>query len=305
MRARTRGRRRTSVLMGLFLGSGLGLYLYYVRSGEEVRYERIEDIQRTVALPAETFSGPAIRQPLDAAPGIPDSLPPLEESDSIVLKSLGEIVGQGAVERFLIREALLEHFVATVDNLPRAKLPAKLRPLVSVPGRTFTRQRREGIPSVLLSEVNYERYEPLVAAMRVASADRLAGLYLRYYPLLQTAYEELGYPQRDFNDRMIAVIDHLLEAPDVKGPIELVRPKVFFEFADSELEALSAGHKVLIRMGPKNAAVVKEKLRQVRERLAMDRPGVPSSRSAAENVSTSRGQSAWISSADTSARRAP
>ena len=66
------------------------------------------------------------------------------------------------------------------------------------------------------------------------------------------------------------VIDHLLETPDVKGPIALTRPGVFYEFADPSLEARSAGQKILLRIGSENAATVKEKLRELRREVAKD-----------------------------------
>jgi hypothetical protein len=46
---------------------------------------------------------------------------------------------------------------------------------------------------------------------------------------------------------------------------------VFYEFADPALEAESAGRKLLLRMGPGNAARVKAKLREIRGRIAAKR----------------------------------
>ena len=91
--------------------------------------------------------------------------------------------------------------------------------------------------------------------------------WLRYYPLFQEAYEYLGYPSAYFNDRLIDVIDHLLATPVVDGPIRLVRPHVLYKYADPDLEALSAGRKALIRIGPDNANRVKQKLREIRQIL--------------------------------------
>jgi hypothetical protein len=51
-----------------------------------------------------------------------------------------------------------------------------------------------------------------------------------------------------------------------------VQPRVYFEYADPGLESRSAGQKVLIRMGPKNAAVIKAKLRELRAELASKAP---------------------------------
>jgi hypothetical protein len=93
---------------------------------------------------------------------------------------------------------------------------------------------------------------------------QLTTFYFRYYPLFQQAYEDLGYPNAYFNDRVVEVIDHLLATPDVKGPITLVQPKVFYEFADQKLENRSAGQKLMIRIGPQNAAALKKKLRDIR-----------------------------------------
>jgi hypothetical protein len=91
---------------------------------------------------------------------------------------------------------------------------------------------------------------------------------VRWYPLFQQAYRELGYPDGYFNDRLVEVIDHLLAAPEVKGPVALAKPWIMWEYADPKLEALSAGHKILVRVGPENAARLKAKLREVRRQVA-------------------------------------
>ncbi|RPJ48250.1 MAG: DUF3014 domain-containing protein, partial [Betaproteobacteria bacterium] len=79
---------------------------------------------------------------------------------------------------------------------------------------------------------------------------------------------ELGYPKGHFNDRLVAVIDHLLEAPELKTPVALVRPKVLYLYADPELEARSAGQKMLMRMGAEHAGRVKTTLREIRAAIA-------------------------------------
>ncbi len=66
------------------------------------------------------------------------------------------------------------------------------------------------------------------------------------------SYEDLGYPGQYFNDRLVEVIDHLLQTPDLRGPIELKQGRVFYEYADPALESRSAGQKLLMRMGGDN-----------------------------------------------------
>ncbi len=103
-------------------------------------------------------------------------------------------------------------------------------------------------------------------------AGKLVAIYVRYYAWFQQAYKELGYPTGTFNDRLIEVIDHLLAAPELKGPIKLVQHKVLYEFADPELEARSAGQKIMLRIGAENARRVKAKLRDIRREVTGQLP---------------------------------
>jgi len=46
---------------------------------------------------------------------------------------------------------------------------------------------------------------------------------------------------------------------------------VLYEFADPALENLSAGQKIVVRMGPENGKRVKDKLRAIRRELTVAR----------------------------------
>ena len=94
---------------------------------------------------------------------------------------------------------------------------------------------------------------------------RLMGV--RYYPLFQQAYRELGYPKGFFNDRLIQALDELLDTPSIPEPVGLVQPRLLYQFADPDLEARSAGQKIMIRMGGANAARVKAVLRAIRSEV--------------------------------------
>jgi hypothetical protein len=138
------------------------------------------------------------------------------------------------------------------------------------PGETVTSNQGD---TTTLGASNYARYAPFIHLVETMDPKTLASIYFHLYPLFQQAYEDLGYPGRFFNDRLVEVIDHLLAAPEPQGPIELVQPKVFYQFADPKLEDLSAGQKLLIRMGPANERSLKEKLRAFRAELVTSGPG--------------------------------
>ena len=52
--------------------------------------------------------------------------------------------------------------------------------------------------------------------------------------------------------------------PEPTGPIRLTVPHVLYEYADPDLQSLSSGRKVLVRMGVENERRVKAKLREIR-----------------------------------------
>src|SRR6185369_8627545 len=97
-----------------------------------------------------------------------------------------------------------------------------------------------------------------------------------------------------FNDRLVEVIDHLLQTPDVRGPIPLKQGKVFYEYADPALEARSAGQKLLLRMGPQNEAVIKGKLKELRVYVttSQDPPAGASAPAAAGDAAAAPGDAA-------------
>jgi hypothetical protein len=125
-----------------------------------------------------------------------------------------------------------------------------------------------GKPGTLaVSPRNAARYSAHVALAKSVDTQKLVTLYVQFYPLFQQAYEELGYPNGYFNDRLIEVIDHLVAAPELGDPARLVQPKVLYQFADAALESRSAGEKILMRIGNENATVVKAKLREIRSEI--------------------------------------
>jgi hypothetical protein len=220
-----------------------------------------------ITTPAPADTGPAIRNPLPAAAG--SARPELGSSDAPFNAALTELPGASALADFLRPENLIRHVVATVDNLPRHRLAVELRPLQPASGSLVV---SGGDLEATLDDRNGTRYAALTAILGALDMHDVNALYRQYYPLFQRAYEDLGYPKGYFNDRLVEVIDHLLETPHPSGPVALVRPKVFWEFADPQLEARSAGQKLMLRIGSTNAAVVAGKLRELRALVAAAPP---------------------------------
>jgi hypothetical protein len=243
--------------------------LIFVLAATGVYYLR----SRNQPLPAAP-SSPIASQPPPAEPSVANPLPQsagnaasfgpvpaLADSDVPLQEALAKISSADAVKDFLVPQDLIRKMVVTIDNLPRQKVAVDKRP-ANPTGGSFIAKGDE--LHATLDQRNFDRYKPMVAVIDKLDAKQLGALYIHYYPLFQESYQNLGYPNGYFNDRLVEVIDNLLATPEPKQPIELVRPNVMYVYADPTLESRSAGQKLLIRMGPENAKAIKAKLTELR-----------------------------------------
>jgi len=210
-----------------------------------------------VAAQAPASAEGKVKNPIIAPDDIDPNLSATEQ--------VATLVGTPRFESLFVPDDFVKKVVATVDSLARQDIAARMNPAKPVAGKFATAGEGDAL---VLGAANFARYTPWVELVDSLDADATAALYKRLYPQFQAAYENLGNPDSYFNDRVIEVIDHLLTAPDAPATIALARPNVLYEFADPALEAESAGRKLLLRMGPGNAARVKAKLREIRGRIA-------------------------------------
>ena len=219
--------------------------------------------------PELAASEPAIKHPLEAEASAPLAASEIDDA-------IGELVGGKALRSFFQVDNFAHRFVSTVDNLGRAHAPPRLWPINPTEGK-FSVDKRGGRETI--ASANSQRYAPLIVLAETVDVEQAVDLYVRMYPHLQKAYEDLGFPKRYFNDRLIEVIDQLLAAPqsdqplevdliEVKGPVQPVRPWVRYEYADERLESLSAGQRIMLRVGPENERRIKARLQQIRDELA-------------------------------------
>lgn len=271
--------RWVGIAAGLAAGLAILWYLYVPR------------LQDTLGEPAETAietdrpvaaAPPASGEPKYPLPDLPAAdpapVPPAAAastpeptaaaSDAMVRRDAAQVFGAAPVEQYLIPDRVIQNIVTTLDSLDREAMPLRFRAIAHAPELPVVETQGD---TIVLADSNADRYKMLMTAVEAAEPGAIATLYLRYYPLLERAYRENGYPDAHLNDRVVAIIDHLLATPEVTGPIELVRPKVLYLFADPTLEALSSGQKAMLRLGPENAKVVKAKLAAVRAILVSGR----------------------------------
>jgi len=232
------------------------------------------------ATPAKVLSPPAVQPPAAAMPdpagGIRHpiaseaaadmAIPALADSDDEAWSALSGLLGNDAALGILLRDHLVQRLVVLVDNLTQRSVPPSALPYrpLQDPIRTLGASGADA-PAALDTAANASRYAPYVAAFTSADPAALAATYRRFYPLFQQAYVELGYPQGYFNDRLVQVMDHLLQTPELAQP-PWVEPngRGRYRFSEPALESLSVGQKSLLRLAPEQAAEVKRQLRAIR-----------------------------------------
>lgn len=207
-----------------------------------------------------------IRHPIAGEAAADAAIPALADSDDEAWSALSGLLGNDAALGLVLRDHLVQRLVAWIDNLTQRSVPPSALPYrpLQDPIRTIGAPGGDA-PIALDTAANASRYAPYVAAFTRTDPTALAANYRRFYPLFQQAYVELGYPQGYFNDRLVQVLDHLLQTPEPAQP-PLVEPngRGRYRFSDPALESLSVGQKALLRLAPAQAVEVKRQLRAIR-----------------------------------------
>lgn len=236
-----------------------------------------EEIIEPLPLADTEFEEPAVQYtvpefsdfvvPVEPQPAVVEAeepvLPNLADSDASVQQALAAVFDLQRFRRWLVLNDIINRFVVIVDNLDQKSIPTKYMLNKPAPGSFLVSKNNV----ITIDPANAQRYTIYIQLLQAVDTQALMLLYVRFYPLFQQSYEELGYPDRYFNNRLVEVIEHLLGTPEVSEPIVLQQPKVRYVFANSHYERLSAGQKILLRVGKEHSTKIKAFLKSLRDEL--------------------------------------
>jgi hypothetical protein len=185
-------------------------------------------------------------------------VPQLEASDDFVRALVRQLSQKPEWASWLASGNLIRSFVVSVDKVAVGSSPAKeLKP--AAPHEKF--QTLGSGKTLRIDPRSYDRYNAIANVVDAIDPDGAARAYRRLRPLLQQAFDELGYTNLSFDDRLARALGRLVDVPVPEGDVMLRATSVTFQFADEELEALSPAQKHMLRMGPHNMRLVQTKLR--------------------------------------------
>jgi hypothetical protein len=185
-------------------------------------------------------------------------VPPLDASDDFVRALIRQLSQKPEWAAWLASGDLVRSFVVSVDKIAVGSSPAKeLKP--AAPQGKF--QTLGSGRTLRIDPASYDRYNSLANVVDAIDPDGAARAYRRLRPLMQQAFDELGYVNLPFDERLARALGQLVDVPVPEGDVMLEATSVTFQYADPELEALSPAQKHLLRMGPHNMRLVQTKLR--------------------------------------------
>lgn len=235
-----------------------------------------EPIQRVEApTPAPTPVAPTPAAPAQVVvsepvvPEVPEEiidLPILNDSDAFLTERVQGLETGTRLLSLIVSDDVVRKFVVFVDNVADGNLPQLEYPVRRPTQGMAVRELDENLFE--MQTVSYQRYTAIVDGLAAVNPEGALVIYRMMKPLFQEAYKELGYGSRNFDDTLVRAIDTVLNARTAEGPFQLIKPKVMYIYADSEIERLNPVEKQLLRLGPQNAEKLKLALRQYRERLA-------------------------------------
>ncbi len=253
---------KAAAVLALIIGAIAGYFYWQNQQADSSVTSAVPATQTAVT---QKSPAPDTRQILEVPqPTLP--LPQLADSDSFMTLGLAELINNKSLMKLFHTEKIIRNIVATIDNLPRMKLPLKILPVQQPAGKFLIGGSANDLT---INPQNAARYTPYVQIAEAIDPEKLLDLYVRIYPLFQQAYRDLGYPNEYFNDRLVEVIDDLLDAPDLKEPVKLLQPHVLYQYADPDLEELSIGQRILMRAGSKNEASLKVWLTKLKQALSL------------------------------------
>ena len=211
--------------------------------------------------PAPTPETPVIEEATAPAP-VQDPLPTLDESDDDIRDAVADIPLGNAGQQYLMSSNVIERGTSMVYLLVQGEVPYKLLPIA---------RPKEAFPiaddgtQVTVSAEGFARYDALAQWLMSLDVEALAAALARFTPLFREAWSYYGEEAEAFDFAVISALDMIASTPEVDlAGARVVRKEAVWLYEDPAIEGLPAIQKQVLRMGPDNAAIVKDKASQAR-----------------------------------------
>ncbi|MCP4897749.1 MAG: DUF3014 domain-containing protein [bacterium] len=256
------------------------------------------------------------REPVisSAIEDVPPTFEPHNEptSDEGVMVLVRALSTHPRFAAWLLHDGLLKRFVSGVESIAEGYSPRDEFDFIQ-PMAPFVVQRYDD--ELVISEGSFRRFNVVTDVFCSIDTKGTVAVYRQIKPNISKVHHEISWIHPDFDERLVAAIDHLLQVSVPSGPMVVERGTVTFSFADQTLENLTDAQRQLLRMGPHNARRIQSKLAELRAELYRTEPTTPGMRAEGTSPSESseivtlqkstQSQTANIASSSSPAARPP
>ncbi|NMP33359.1 DUF3014 domain-containing protein [Thalassotalea sp. M1531] len=261
--------------------------IYYYLNVEKPEQQKVKQQQQTVSEVVEVQEPvpetepevepeivpvelPSEEEVIEVAPVPEKVLPNLNESDNWLKEKLTELTWRKELLRLVIDDDMVRRLVVFTDNFAQGIVSYDYSPLISPNSKFSAIENRtpEGDSNWLWDESQTKRFGLYVDFLRSFEPEQLAAWYVELKPLIDEAYQELGYPEQNFTDTLQDAIVRVLDMEIPKEDIELIRPSVMYKFKSESLESMHETDKLLLRMGKENLLIIKSFLLEFSDALS-------------------------------------
>lgn len=260
------------IVVGLLMLLAGGFYIWKHQQIAEDIVSTPEPISLQIETPpAETLVVEEVVEVEEAQPvfePVPERsivMPPstLDGSDPYVKKAIAD-AAPGLVN-WLIASQQIRKWVLMIDLMADGMLLKQDRPL------RFPMDRYSAVPAgadvYLPADSNHARTNLLITAVTVLDVDLLAYYYLKWAPLLEKGYQELG-KRGTFHGRLVKAIDRVVSVkPLTVEPLLEKKGGVMYRYTDFNLESATDIEKLMWRLGPDNSSKLQVWLKSLKEKL--------------------------------------
>jgi Protein of unknown function (DUF3014) len=220
---------------------------------------RVENGNEARPTPPDSATVPS-NEPINQKSGLPDLL----SSDRAFRRALIKL-SPGLVE-WLSADQLIRRYVVIANDFSQG-----LRILKHVSFLRFEEAFavEQGENGLQIAPKSYRRYDKLAQAIEAVDAKAAVAVYQKFRPLMLQVFAEFSYPKDITLESVVKkAASEILAAPVLEGQHAVVRPSLFYKFADPKLEALNPVQKQMLRMGAQNMRTIQNKCREFLVELA-------------------------------------
>jgi hypothetical protein len=212
---------------------------------------------------ADTATAPEIApsvEPVSHKSGLPDLL----SSDDVFRKALIKL--SPGLMQWLNTNLLIRKYVVIANDFSQGTRIYKHVSFLRFDEPFTVEQGENGLQ---IAPKTYRRYDQLAQAINAMDTSAIVAVYQQFRPLMLQVFTEFGYPKDMTLETIVKkAAGEIIAAPVIEGQHALVRPSLYYKFADPNLEALNPVHKQMLRMGAENTRIIQNKCREFLVELA-------------------------------------